>query len=189
MTKLILVKHAMPEIVPGKPPSGWLLSADGRKSYAALAERLREHQPEIIITSNEPKANETGLLAAEALGIPFETAAGLHEHERDMAPFLNDRDKWNDLVADFFGRPGELIFGEETAIQARERFSHAVDSVLDQHPDKTIVIVSHGTVISLYAAQVAGIDPFPLWQRLHLPSYIVLSRPDLEILEVVEKIS
>ena len=179
----------MPEIVPGKPPSGWLLSADGRKSCAALAERLREHQPQIIITSSEPKANETGLLLSEALGIPFETAPGLHEHQRDTASFLNDRDKWNDLVADFFRRPDELVFGEETATQARKRFSAAMDAVLDQHPDETIVIVCHGTVISLYTAQVAGIDPFPLWQRLHLPSHVVFSRPELGLLEVVEKIS
>lgn len=189
MSKLILVKHARPVLVSGKPPNSWLLSAEGRKSCAALAERLREHQPDIIITSSEPKANETGLLVSEALGIPFETAPGLHEHERSATPIIGDTAEWEALVEDFFARPDELVFGDETATQARERFSNAMSVVLDQHPDETLAIVCHGTVISLYTAQVAEIDPFPLWQRLGLPSYVVLSRPDLEILEVVEKIS
>lgn len=189
MSKLILVKHAKPVLVSGKPPNSWLLSDEGRKSCAPLAERLREHQPDIIITSSEPKANETGLLVSEVLGIPFETAPGLHEHERSTTPLIDDPAAWEALVNDFFERPDELVFGDETANQSRARFSTAMDAVLDQRPESTLVIVCHGTVISLYAAQVAGIDPFPLWQRLDLPSYIVLSRPELELLEVVEKIS
>ena len=189
MSKLILVKHAMPVLVSGKPANSWLLSDEGRKSCAALAERLREHQPDIIVTSSEPKANETGLLVAEKLGIPFETAPGLHEHERSTTPLADNPAGWEALVGEFFARPDELVFGDETATQARKRFSDAMDTVLEQHPDETLVVVCHGTVISLYAAQVAGIDPFPLWQRLGLPSYVVLARPDLEILEVVEKIS
>jgi broad specificity phosphatase PhoE len=166
-----------------------LLSDEGRKSCSALAARLREHQPDIIITSSEPKANETGLLVSEALGIPFETAPGLHEHERGTMPIIGDTAAWEALVEEFFERPDDLVFGDETATQARERFSEAMSVVLDNRPDETLVIVCHGTVISLYAAQVAGIDPFPLWQRLGLPSYVVLSRPDLEVLEVIEKIS
>lgn len=189
MTKLILVKHARPVLVPGKPANSWLLSDEGRKSCSALAERLREYQPGVIITSSEPKANETGLLVSEALGIPFETAPGLHEHERSTTPPIDDPADWESLVGEFFARPDELVFGDETAVQARKRFSNAMSAVLDQRPDETLAIVCHGTVISLYAAQVAGIDPFPLWQRLDLPSYVVFSRPELELLEVVEKIS
>ncbi|CAN5736732.1 histidine phosphatase family protein [soil metagenome] len=189
MRKLILVKHAKPVLVSGKPANSWLLSEEGRKSCPALAERLREHQPDIIITSSEPKANETGLLVSEALGIPFETAPGLHEHERSTTPLINDPAAWEALVKEFFERPDELVFGDETASQARVRFSDAIDTILNQYPEETLVIACHGTVISLYAGQVAGVDPFPLWQRLHLPSYVVFSRPDMEILEIVEKIS
>src|SRR5690606_19252867 len=47
---LILVKHALPEIVPGKPPTSWLLSREGRASCTPLAERLSAYQPNIIVT-------------------------------------------------------------------------------------------------------------------------------------------
>lgn len=187
--RLILIKHAMPEIVPGRPPSTWLLSEEGKASCRPLAERLRGYNPDIIVTSTEPKANETGLRVSSALGISFESAPDLHETLRETVAYHDVADEWHSRVAEFFNRPDELVLGEETANQATERFVAAVDAVLERHPERTVAIVCHGTVISLYAAHVAGIDPFPLWQSLRLPSFIALSGPDREIIEVVEKIT
>lgn len=187
--RLILVTNSQPEIVEGKRASSWLLSSQGRKRCAPLAELLHDYEPEVIITSTEPRANETGLLIAEALGVPFETAEGLHEHRRDTTPAVDDPDTWQTIVEDFFARPDELVLGEETATAARGRFVPALNAVLDRYADRTIVVVCHSTVISLYAADVAGIDPFSLWQRLGLPSFVVMSLPDREILDVVEDVS
>lgn len=186
---LILVKHALPEIVPGKPPTSWLLSREGRASCTPLAERLSAYQPNIIVTSTEPKANETGLLVSELLGIPFEVGKGLHEALRETVSYMEEPADWHQAVADFFARPDDLILGEETARHATERFTAAIDEVLARHPDEVVVVVCHGTVISLYLAAVTGIDPFRLWRRLGLPSFVALSRPDMEIIELVEKIS
>ncbi len=87
-----------------------------------------------------------------------------------------------------FARPDDLVYGEETADQARERFRTAVRSVLEDHQEANIDIVVHGTVISLFVAAAAGIDALGLWERIGMPSYIVLSRPGLELLEIVESI-
>jgi hypothetical protein len=38
--------------------------------------------------------------------------------------------------------------------------------------------------MALYLAQVAGIDPYPFWQRLGLPAFMVLARPTLAVLTV-----
>jgi hypothetical protein len=46
-------------------------------------------------------------------------------------------------------------------------------------------MVSHGTVISLFVAECARIDPYDLWRKLELPSYVVLSLPELQLLDVV----
>jgi broad specificity phosphatase PhoE len=62
-----------------------------------------------------------------------------------------------------------LVMGSETATQARERFARAVEAVLQRHMAGNVVIVARGTVITLFVAAVAGIEPFPLWQRLGLP--------------------
>jgi broad specificity phosphatase PhoE len=49
-------------------------------------------------------------------------------------------------------------------------------------------VVTHGTVISLYAAALLGIAPKDLWQRLDMPAYICVSLPEMEVVEIVESI-
>jgi broad specificity phosphatase PhoE len=76
------------------------------------------------------------------------------------------------------------VFGDETADAAHARFSGTVHSILKSDPDKTIVIVSHGTVISLFVSRLTGISDFQLWSELGLPSLVVL---DMESHTLIEK--
>jgi broad specificity phosphatase PhoE len=186
--QLILIKHSLPDIAPDVPASRWRLSDAGRLRCHALAERVASYQPGLVVASLEPKAQETGSLLAAHLHAPFETAAGLHEHDRSNVGFLATA-RFEEAVAAFFERPDELILGRETADQARDRFVRAVDAVIAQHRDGTLAIVAHGTVISLFVAHRSGLAPFPLWKRLDLPSFVVLSLPSFELLETVERVS
>jgi hypothetical protein len=49
-----------------------------------------------------------------------------------------------------------------------------------------VVVVAHGTVISLYVAGRTGAPPFGLWKRLGLPSFVVVTVPDGRVVSVVE---
>ena len=184
---LILVKHALPEIVPHLPARQWRLSEEGRRRCSTLADRLAPYQPALIASSGEYKAVETAQIVANALGKPFEIADGLHEHDRSSVVFLS-RQEFESAVAHLFEQPEALVFGGETASQAQNRFKKAVESLLAKYPEGSIAIVAHGTVIALFVAGCAGIDPFPFWQRLSLPSFVVLSLPDLKLIETVENI-
>jgi len=84
---LILVKHAMPVIVPEEPPRTWKLSDEGRLAAARLGSGLAAYAPLAVVTIVEPKAAETGQIIAASLDVPVMTAPGLHEHERDVMPF------------------------------------------------------------------------------------------------------
>ena len=95
---------------------------------------------------------------------------------------------FQDALSELFARPDDLVFGRETAAQARERFAGAVEGVLGRSTQGDIVIVAHGTVISLFVARSADVEPFTFWRRLGLPSFAVLSVPGLALLSVVEKI-
>ena len=187
MCKLILIKHSLPEIVPGVPAAAWRLSEAGRARCHPLASELAAYHPDVIAASVEPKAAETARLIADVLGCPLETVEGLHEHERRSVPFL-DSDAFDAAVAAFFARPAERVLGEETADQAHARFAAAVSGVIARHPGRTIAIVAHGTVISLFAARASGLAPYPLWKSLGLPSYLVLSLPDLHLLTMIESV-
>jgi broad specificity phosphatase PhoE len=184
---LILIKHSLPEMVPGLPANRWHLAEAGRLRCQALAEQVAPYRPSVIVASVEPKAAETAELLATALHKPWHIADGLHEHERSGVGWI-DREHFEAQVAEFFKRPGALVFGSETADQAHARFAAAIAALTAQYPARSLAVVAHGTVISLFVARSAGVEPFPLWSRLDLPSFVVLSLPEVALESVVERI-
>ena len=170
---LILVKHSVPEMDPDRPPHTWRLSEEGRSRAQRLGEELQSFTPEILVSSDEPKARETAEILAEKLRLDLHVLPDLHEHDRSNVPFL-PHDAFEFSVQDFFHRPDELVFGKETASEADARFYRAVHTLLNAHRDKTVVIVSHGTVISLFVARLTGSPALELWKRLGLPSFVAM---------------
>ncbi|MFQ5578662.1 MAG: histidine phosphatase family protein [Anaerolineae bacterium] len=185
--KLILVKHSLPHINPAAPARTWLLSEAGRRRCEPLADRLALYTPASVITSDEPKAAETGQRVARRLNLPCRSAPGLHEHDRSAEPFRSP-EAFTASVAAFFARPDELVFGAETADQAHHRFARAVEQVIAHHAGQTIAVVSHGTVITLFVSRATGLPPFLLWERLGLPSFVALTLPALHVSDVVEAV-
>lgn len=117
MPHLILVKHALPEIIPALPANQWHLSEVGRAQCTALAGQLGTYAPAALVSSSEPKALETAHLVAQRM---------------------------------------------HTSVQV---------------------------VDGLYVARATGLEPFTLWKRLGLPSFVVLTFPQYEIIRVVEKMT
>ncbi len=183
--RLILVKHAMPDIDPRLRPPEWPLSPAGRVASVTLARRLERYRPTRVVTSVEPKAADTGAIVAATLGLPVSTAPGLHEHDLGDVPFMGT-EAWNTTVAEVFARPDEVVQGRESAKNAGDRFASAVAAVRDGFPDDRVVIVAHGRVISLLVARANAIDGFDLWRRLGLPSFVVVDPSDWRVIEVVE---
>lgn len=187
MRYLILVRHSLPEVVPTVPGRLWQLSAEGRVRCQLLAEQLSSYQPVSIVSSIEPKAAETAALLSAHLHIPHKMSEGLHEHERENVSYL-DQEAWEQTMAAFFSRPDELVFGNETATQAFQRFNVAIQRVLQQYGKGNPVIVAHGTVISLFVARYTNLQVFHLWRSLDAPAFIVLSMPDISLAKIVARI-
>ncbi len=184
---LILVKHAPPQVDPNRPTHDWVLSDDGRAKAKLLAERLRPHAPTRVVTSTEPKAIETGEIVARLLGIPIDQADGLEEYDRSNVPVMRTSE-FISAVAQFFKERDRLVLGRETAAATLARFHHAIDDVIDAHPDETVAVVTHGTVLALYAAALLDEDPYRLWRQLGHPSFVVLDRDELTLVERVDRI-
>jgi broad specificity phosphatase PhoE len=183
MRTLVLAKHAMPQIKQDVPASRWHLSAEGIAGAKRLAERLRRHEPSVIVSSSEPKALETAAIVAETLGVQLESPYGLHEHERPEAGLL-EQAEFERRVGELFARPAEVVFGAESANDALQRFALAVDRTLAENRGD-IAVISHGTVISLFVAARAHEDARSLWRMLGLPSYVVLELPKFRITDLV----
>lgn len=187
MRKLILIKHASPQVQPDLPPERWPLSDDGRAKCARLAEQVAAYSPGVVVSSDEMKAEETGRIVAEQLGVPHHTAADLHEHDRSNVPQLRSAE-FISLMELLFRRPRDLVLGKETAVAALSRFQSALDEVLMDHPEGNVAVVSHGTVIALLLEKLGKRRGFDVWRAMKLPSFAVLSLPGMALDRVVENI-
>jgi broad specificity phosphatase PhoE len=188
MPKLILVRHAASSPDPCVAPSQWPLSEAGRRSCPALARALAPYLPVALFTSREAKAAETAALTAPALGVGFAGRPGLQEHTRTTDDWLAP-DSFQAALAGLFGRPAEVVFGQESADQAHARFAAALQAILDEQSQSNVVVVTHGTVLTLFVSRaVPGVEPLTFLRRLRFPAVVVLSRPDLALEAVLPEV-
>lgn len=188
MARLLLVKHALPDIKPDVPAEKWRLGEQGRVQSARLAEALRSYAPDVVITSDEPKAVETGQIVAEVLGLPCRTAPDLHEHDSTGEPYFADPAAFEDAVRSLFSVPDERRFGESGG-EALGRFAEAVEAALESCPNETVVLVAHGRVNTLFVAAHNDLEPFAFWQSWSLGTFAVLSRPDYGVIEAPQSLN
>jgi broad specificity phosphatase PhoE len=184
---LILAKHALPEVDPARPAATWTLGADGSAGALRLAERLRGRGIDLVVSSVEPKAAETGRLVADALDVTWQTGHDLHEHVRPEPGFL-DRGRFEASIRRFFAEPSAVVFGAESADAAFARFSGAVDAMVRAHRGRRLCVVAHGTVISLLLGRRYGVDEWSTWKTLETPSFVVVDRRAKAVVEVVSPV-
>ena len=182
MAQLLLVKHALPDIQPDVPSRAWRLGEQGRVQSALLAETLRPYAPSVVITSDEPKAAETGRVVAEVLVLPYHSAPGLHEHDITDEPYFDNPADFEEAVKSLFDAPDQRRFGER-ASEALRRFTEAVKAVLEPYPAENVVLVAHGRINTLFVAAHNEVEPFAFWKSWPLGTFAVLSRPDYGVIE------
>lgn len=164
MSRLILVRHALPEVVQGVASTLWGLSESAREDCVVLAHNLDlplSGPP--IYSSAERKAKETADVLALRLGRDTAMDAGFGETDRP--------DVWNEdyraLVVRYLG--GESIPGWEPRASVVSRFTAACDRAIAAANGADVVVVNHGQALSLYLDSVVSIDLVPFWRALTLP--------------------
>jgi broad specificity phosphatase PhoE len=165
---LLLVRHSEPARDPAVPAEEWPLSNEGRRRWNALAERLAAFSPVALLTSPEPKALETAQLVAPRLGLGVDVEDGLRETGRRTVGWLPPDDLDGGVRA-LFDRPDEIVFGEESGAHALARFQAAVADV-----PEPAVVVTDGTILSLFAAARTGRDAYEIWRGLVLPDIVAV---------------
>ena len=202
MPELILIRHSVSQPTPETSAHPWSLTDTGRARCEKLADYLMFYQPHIIYSSNEPKARITADLVAERLMIPSAIAPGLHETRRENVPFFDEVSEWQQALLTGFEQPHQVVFGEESFADACERFGNQIDTLIAAHPEKTIAAVTHGTVMSLYLAELimtneaeaaTGFSKMDtaraFWDGWGMPGYVVLSLPEMQVVELVPGIT
>jgi len=147
----------------------WLLSEEGKAAASRLGEQLAAMSPKLIVTSPEPKAAETAAIIGRRVGLSVSVDDGLVEHRRPDLCFVS-ADDFEASIRRVFEHPSEQLFGGESADEAYARFQTAVA----RHSERPLIVVTHGTVLSLFVSRACGVDPLKLWSGLRLPEAFVL---------------
>ena len=183
-SELLLVKHAHPILDPAVPPKCWQLSPAGEDQSKRLAQVLAQFMPLALVSSTEPKAQRTAEIAGEVLGLQAHPIEGLHEFDRPALPIMSaaEHERLNTAIFDDLSR---VLIGSESGAQALARFTAGVNTAIDMAAgSRTLVAVTHGTVISLLVAAHNAVDPRELWRRLQCPSFVVISLPGFRLVRV-----
>lgn len=178
--RLILVRHGNPDGSSGAPASGWRLSAHGLARSGQLARRLEPVSASKIYTSTERKAVETAQAIGDVLHLPVEVVKGLHEHERPDTPLL-EPGEFEAAMKRFFSSPAECVFGRESADATAARFRHAIAALTSAAGAADLIVVTHGTVMTLFLAESNGVDPFTFWRGLPMPCAALVRLPSLTV--------
>jgi broad specificity phosphatase PhoE len=184
---LILIRHSISRQDAQVSAHHWSLTEEGRARCTTLAQRIQPYQPAVLVSSEEPKAVQTAQIVADILKLPHEIEVGLHEQRRETEPF-HTQAEFEARIRKLLENPSQLVYGEETGDAAYQRFQAAIDSILSRYPNQTVAAVTHGTVLSLFLARVAHIEPVSFWQNLGMPAYVVLSLPDYRVVEIASTV-
>ncbi|MCL4243147.1 MAG: phosphoglycerate mutase family protein [Dehalococcoidia bacterium] len=180
MAGIILVRHAMPEVVRGVSSTLWELGEAALEDCVLLAHALPHELAPAVFTSHQPKVKQTaGVLALrrglevledERLREVGQGPAWIDDYRAAAARYLQD------------GSGGETADWEPRE-RAVERFAAGVDAAMAANSCSPgdVVIVNHGLAMSLWLASRSGIDLVPFWQGLAFPD---AWRLDLETGEV-----
>ena len=129
---------------------GWLTEL-GREQVANLAESLVAERVSSIYTSTLSRAIESGALLGERLEVRPISVDGLQEFSVGDFAGLPDSDKqWRNYYYDWLaGNLAARVPGGESGEEICARFHAALSEIADTHRGETVVVVSHGGVMSL----------------------------------------
>ena len=181
MRRLVLVRHAQVRLDPELPPRLWELTAEGRAAAERLAQLPVFVGVAAVVTSPEPKARATAEPIATAAGVELRVEQDLREAERGPAP-VADRARFVAQVDAWLG--GAPVPGWESVDAAAARIVACVARLLGELTGD-VVLVSHGTVLSLYLAGLRGDERVALtdWEAIPLPAVAVVDPAGRRILE------
>ena len=159
---LLIARHCEAEYATERlSDAGGSLTVRGREQARRLARSLRDARVAMVYTSDMARAVQTGEIVAAELGVLVRVRAGLRE--------------WS--VGEYAGRPhvagmfdetfhGWLqgahdveVPGGESGRSVLERMSSELQAVADEHRGETVLVVSHGGVISFAVPALAGNVP------------------------------
>ena len=162
MTTIYLIRHAH---AAWRDDEARSLSDAGRVDAEQVADRLASEPVVKIYSSPSARSLQTIAPLAGRLHLTPESVADLRERELPaVAP-----DEFDALVRESWQEPDRSPRGGESNTAAQRRGLAVVRRVIAAHPDRQVVLGTHGNLLALI---LNGLDPtfgYEFWRRLSFP--------------------
>ena len=173
---LLLVRHGLPERIEGaEGPADPVLTDEGRRQAARLAEWLAHERIDHVLSSTLRRAQQTAAPIGERMGVDIELVKGLSEFDADADSYIPIEELRQTRDPRFYalveGRWDELGSTVDPAAFADLVFT-TIEEVVERFPGQRVAIVCHGGVINLYLGRILGVERH-LWFE---PGYTSISR-------------
>jgi broad specificity phosphatase PhoE len=136
---------------------GWL-SEKGIAQTEWLAASLATRRVARVCTSTLARAVESGALAAKALGVDARAVPGLEEYSVGaLAGRPHDDPELASVFTSWLhGDLRRCIPGGETGEQVVARYREALQAIADEFRGETVLVFSHGGVMSFVLPRISG---------------------------------
>jgi len=173
--KLIFLRHAETKKDKSIPVSQWVLTEEGEKNSKELINDQYLLDVDVIITSTEKKSFQTAKPLADKLNKEIIQIKDLSELNRDKGKLMTKED-YDKMKVKIFEDLNFTDFGWETCNHALERFRKAVEEIDKIYENKKILIVAHGTVMTLYFSYLQNSldNIFARWKSLGFCDYGII---------------
>ncbi len=172
--KIIFLRHAETEKDSQTHPSLWILSEAGQKQAEDFSRLDICKEIDSIYISNEKKALLTAEPVCRKTGKNPIAMSFFNEVQRGDKFFskeeFEEEKKKQLLDLDY------QAFGGESGHEALLRFTEGIEKIMANSPDKTVLIVTHGTILNIYFADLLGQSDilYERWQQTPFCAFGVL---------------
>jgi broad specificity phosphatase PhoE len=171
MTRVYLVRHGTTDWNKEEIFRGRLdckLNETGQAEARALAGYFKDIPVEVIYSSPLSRATETAQVIAAAKGLrvlPDPAFMDMDFGAWQGLPLKEVKEKYSDLYRVWRERPQAITFpGGENLAQVRARAREGLTRVVQDNPEKTVLIISHRVVTKVLICAVLGLDDSHFWQ-------------------------
>ncbi len=175
MSRLYVIRHAWADWTPDEMRP---LSAEGRADARRVADLLIDAGIEAVYSSPYRRARQTVEPLSHRLGLPIQELDDLREREL-VSGAADDfeeavRATWHNFT---FAHPGG-----ETNRDAQSRVARTFDLLARRHGERSMVLSTHGSLMTLLLNHIDPSIGFEFWARLTFPDvYHVTTEQDVRV--------
>lgn len=145
MTRICIVRHGETDWnktgqIQGKTDIA--LNQTGIQQARECSDYLRQYDWDVIVTSPLSRAARTAEIINEQLDIPLIKMEEFVERDFGMAEGLSKEERMSRY-------PDKKYPDQETRESVVHRVSHGLERILNDYPDKRVLLVAHGAVINV----------------------------------------